>query len=722
MDEIQSPRPEIKIRTVNFKTNINIDSKTQAVQNINFQEILNNASGQQAVEGISSQNSSINLDSLNKQGLNPEESGNPANEKNPLHEKNTTTSVKVALDQDPHTTLFSQFNPQKPVNIKEKSFNFTNLLHSEPENDKNGLVNEKNTKKKIIRQTPEIIKSETTVRKEHSKKSEEKGFYESDTYKDSFSREAKRQDINNDNSTKIIKTEMNPLLIPAEAEQKFADEQKKRRSRNQENSTETEISTEEEFIAEVNKIIDGYGLKKHPSNLSRADGDNQDYNLWLKSLIFGAREEPLTVKESDILAKYITRDEKVSFTDKEILTKLLSDIFKHQIISLNPNLVTRLEKNAVELISRAFPSVILNGFIKKTVIEIEKGRHKASLTSAIYKMVNGERLTEAEVIDISALFHEDFAPEERETLKNIFSGYYHQDELEKIKQVIGRLAGSGNLPPGFTGCFYEIFLELIENEHYESVRQILKILEVYGQGNDFSVNEIKIIASLIARKYFSSKLIDNNKVAEIIGQLVSGQKVDYMTLELLTKITGKSLLSYLPARLDEEVSYFLRYLPFTDNEVKYQGTMEGHSVPEFCLGGKIKVSGIAKLGRKYNVSLILANRLSEKETEITPEKNSNFKKIIEIGSYQLKSLKLAWENKQIIIALNNDITIFNVDSGVDIFYYGALKVFLDPEDLSVQKLSLKNDYSGFLDYYKKTLKLSVKDKIIKINSKLFNKK
>jgi hypothetical protein len=195
-----------------------------------------------------------------------------------------------------------------------------------------------------------------------------------------------------------------------------------------------------------------------------------------------------------------------------------------------------------------------------------------------------------------------------------------------------------------------------------------------------------------------------------------------MTLELLTKITGKSLLSYLPARLDEEVSYFLRYLPFTDNEVKYQGTMEGHSVPEFCLGGKIKVSGISKLGRKYNVSLILANRLSEKETEITPEKNSNFKKIIEIGSYQLKSLKLAWENKQIIIALNNDITIFNVDSGVDIFYYGALKVFLDPEDLSVQKLSLKNDYSGFLDYYKKTLKLSVKDKIIKINSKLFNKK
>jgi hypothetical protein len=733
MDEIKNQLPDITVRSLNFKTNINLNSKTQAVQNVNFQEILNSAGGQQSSQSLSSQ-SSINLDSLTSLSQNNEGTGT-SNEKVPLNDKNTTSALKASSEQETHTSLFSQFIPQKPLNIADKTFKFsTSVPNEEKEPDDHSFKAEKKADKKTAGQKPENLKTKPAKEPEHKK--ENRSFYNSDTYKDSYTKEITKNETYNDN-LKIFKKDIliNPLILPGN-EQNPDEDQKRRKPGTWEIPTENNVeSSDTEFLAEVGKIIEGYGFEEPAFNLSRADSPNStDYNLWLKSLIFGASKEPLTVKDSDLLSKYIVKDDKIPFTDKEILAKLLSDIFKHQVISLNPNLISRLEKTGIELIYRAFPTVILNGFLKKTVTEAERG--KKTVTFAVYKLVNGILMTPDELDELSSLFNNEFETAEVNTLKKLFTGNFHKEDIEQIKFLIARIAEQDLLPPGFTGFLYELFMEQVYNEHQESARQVLQIIEVYASGRDFSFNEAKITAGLITKKYFTSKLMNKNKVTEILTRLITGEKVDFLSLELLAKISGQSLLSYLPARLDPDVKYFLKYLPFTENEVvSAENILEGgNKFPEFQFCGKINISKKSIIAGKVRLLLTLYNKFSEKETEVETDKNFVFNKLIETGDYQLTNLKIIMENglplKEINIplnrSLNNDVSgkniiLFNVEAKIDIFYFGTLKVFLEPGNFTLQKLSLKNDYKSFQEYYKKVLKKELKEKKIKINSKLYNK-
>ena len=65
-----------------------------------------------------------------------------------------------------------------------------------------------------------------------------------------------------------------------------------------------------------------------------------------------------------------------------------------------------------------------------------------------------------------------------------------------------QLSDKNLLPPGFTGCCYDIFLDFYNDLHLEKAKQVLKFLEIYGNNGNFSEKEARLISLFLAKKYF----------------------------------------------------------------------------------------------------------------------------------------------------------------------------------------------------------------------------
>lgn len=732
MDEIHIPH-EMKARPSNVKTNIQINAKVQGIQNVNFQEVLTNLHGQQLISNISTQSGNVTLESLLAPNINLEDTGNTQNEKSPANEKNSSTSVKSQVNQDSSTTIFSTFNPQKPATIKESTLKPSDALPKKEEaqetEEKPAKIfeNPDNTK-------PVKIKTVVVSKNKTSKEISPQKYYSDNSYKDSYIKDDNRKEDNilQSNYNLKLKKDNEYFLpqLPQNKENEDDEPDKRGKNKREKSQTENKIEPEEAFIFEIEKLIEAYCLKKPDFRLNIRNEKTLDNDLWLRSLIFDASKEALTSEDSEKLSKYISnQDKEISFTDREILFELLSEIFKHKVINLDSNLSSRLEKSGFDFIFRTFPDFILKGFIKKIVSESEKKKDREKISFSVFNFLNGLKNSDEDIQLLSSVYFNDFPEdEEQKTLSLMFGGRYLQTEAEKIRKIIIRMKENDSLPPGFTGSMYEIFAEQMENGHFEKSRQILSLLQVYVQGNDFSELESKVAAELIAKKYFNLKSINIVKVIDIIARLINGEKVDYLSLEIISKISEKGLLSYLPSRIDNDVKEFLKYLPFGNNEIKYNESSEKGSkdTTEFIFGGKVKIHGLSKLNQKFRIILSVFYFQDKEVINIYPESNGIFHQQFKSGNYQITDIKLIINDELVLIDFSqinhsSDLLFFNTDNNQNIFYFGTLKVFISIETLKMVKYSLKNDYKSFFDYMKNKLKISLKNRVIKINPKLIIK-
>ncbi len=410
--------------------------------------------------------------------------------------------------------------------------------------------------------------------------------------------------------------------------------------------------------------------------------------------------------------------------DKRNLYLLLSEIFKHQITNINPNFITRLDSSCFDLISKVFPSFFLQGMMKKIIIENEKKGNSAYI-SGIFKFISGKKLNDQEIFELSSSFNQEFLENDYQIIINLFSGKFETNEPEHLKMVIQKLKDGKNLPPGFIGAILDIFLNLMENKHLETAKQVLRILEIYSHEGHFNNSEARIIATLISQKFFDKKLINISKVIEIITKVINGEKVDYISLELISGLSNQGLLGILPLNINEELKDYLKFLPFSKNEVKYFSFDESEEiVKSFLCAGKIKISGLSRM--KFKIILNLLDIYNNEIKEISLNKSYFFKENLNNSKYRVFSLKLISKSNTINISLDNfmdnELLIFNISDNTDIFYYGTLKIFLNSVTYLPKKLQLKNEYKNFIESFKingNNSDESLGHKI-KINPRLFN--
>ncbi|MBC7475155.1 MAG: hypothetical protein H7263_12750 [Candidatus Sericytochromatia bacterium] len=697
MDEINSHIHEIQIRPNNLKNNIQLNGKTQAVQNINFQQVLSNVNSP-SPQIVNAGQSNISLESImqSQNEDNGELSEHETKEKiNDTH----TTSVKTVFVEDKSTSIFSQYIPQKTSEIKDKN---NNRLNKEKNLDK-GIYLKKKEK-------TQIKNSSSIDRKLENIKINKKLNLTNTNILD------EENIVSVINNNHLNKKESLLLQSPNHTENKgFKDEENRRKKHNNPNNDDDD----EQLIKNIEEIIENYGLEKTNFPLSRISGKSEEQDFWLRNLIFGATNEPLTSQDSELLSKYIVRYSEMPENDKKILSDLLKDIFQHQVIKLNSEIVNRLDKDGFDLMSRIFPNVLLDGYLQKS---LSKKEQKAKSSDILFDLINGIKISEAQAQLLVEDIDLEFNSEDKKIAIGIFQGNYEKEKLNNVYRILNHLKNNDYIIPGFIGHLQKIFIHLMDDNHHETAKQVLKFLEAYINDQILVYSDAKTIASLIIKNYFDTNKININKSSEILAKVIVGEKVEHISLELISKISGNSLLSFLPANIDSEIKNYLKTMPFSESEIERQFAhinSTGHSF-DFSFLIKIKINNLPLEINKLKLNIL--NTVTNKTQEIPFNNNSIFEFILESGTYKLQDISFYHNNQNSILFSNNysNETTFIISDLIDIFYFGTLKVFFN-KNYSLKSIELKNDYKEFSDHYKNKINYSLKDQIIKINPNLYTK-
>jgi hypothetical protein len=667
---------DISIRFNSSKNNIQINSKLTGNQNVNFQEILTNVGDSNQGSVINNSNQNINLESLQSQS-NENELSQSNDNKNINNDKNASTSIKSDSNKSSQTKIFSEYIPQKPVEVDSKNLN----LHNKPQKE-NILI------KKTIKLTNKVNKSKTI---------------QSNSLEIIVRRESKNSGLahNEEDSKKnsVVNKKENNVLENIILKNNYTDDkEEQRKKQNTFYYDDQEINDQD-----ISKILESYGLEI-PEFLSKG-GDNRDEN-WVKNLIFGSVKENLNSEDSEKIAKFIAikNPEQIAEKDKKVFTKLVNEIFKHQVNNINPEIFSRFEKNSSEFILKNFPHIIYNGVLKK-YFDVDSDKAKNSRLKMLVSFINNEKINDDDIKN-SGLYS-NFEDNEKENIDYLLKGEYNKLNNEEIYKSINKSKDLGISFGGFIDNVHQIVIESYENKLNQKLKQTIKILSDYRQYNFINENDSHFLSSNIVNTHFQSTNISQNKLTEIMTNLINGEYIEPVYLDLINQSFSKNLLSYLPNTINYQVADYIKGLPFSKNEVIIDEDKE-----LFKLFIKIKFYQKIK-----SINILNNDTLEILNFKITG-KNILFTDL-EISAYKIKSIEN--EDSQIIELSKFDKNFnldFSVDKKIDIFYFGTLEI-KNVKNNDLLSFKLKNEYQSFLSSYKKKSPEFFKDTILKVNPKLF---
>lgn len=676
MDEIKSS-PDISVRFNTSKNNIQLNSKTQGTQSINFQEILTNIGDVDQKSMVATNNQNVALESIQSQS-NENELSQGNDSKNINNDKNASTSIKTNTGSSSQSTLFSEYTPQKPVDIEN-----LNLNNTSKEKKELVLVKAKKNKK-----SDNKVKDKPKINLVLVHKSDSRNQREVIDTNDSENKET---------NTSLIKKDSLTNHGLQKKDDEFQDKEEQNRKPKHEIYQDNEVSDQE-----ITDILESYGLDI-PDFIGR--GDNQQDDNWVRNMIFGSLKENINVNDADKITKFLVNKnpEKLDHKDKKVFTKLVNDIFKHQITSIQPEIFSRFEKNTSEFILKNFPHIIYSGSLKKFFDNDDKKVTESKLKVFLAFLSNEK----AEKEDIKAFLAED---ENSENIEQILNGDYTEMSHENLYNSLNKIKQSGISFGSFTDNIHEVMIEFYENKSKEKLKQTARIISEYRKYNFISESDSHSLANIIVKKYFTSANLSQNKLTEIVTKIIQGDHIEDLYLDLINKALNKNLLSYLPNTINHQVYGYLRNAPFYHNEF----ISDKHS-EEDIFKFFIKV--------KYN-NLMLADGVIElTNTDNLEDISLNINKDNQVlydllnGTYKIKLLTV--KEKTINLAeIDKSFSLdFSVDKKTNIFYFGTLDIKENQQKNITFKV--KNEYKLFLDTYKKKYPEFFKKATIRVNPKLF---
>lgn len=699
MDDINLPK-ELKIIINEIKnTSIPINSKTHLNQSQNFSKIISDEF--KGLINISNGNndSIINLDDeIIKKNSN---SDNTTNRNKSIENKNEKSTI---------TNIYSSFVPQKIINIKnneKKELNFRKDYREEGKKDLEKMDTSK--------YPPEIAKRFQNIRETSNDDIIDTSNDET-KYKDTFVKEREEKDPLSaliSSTTKKDEEEENRSVV-LKQENQYPQDKERENKHNKSFIEQYKQKKDKESLPEkVDEMIKQYGLNK--SWISLADSPKSaGFDEWVKSLIFGASQKNITQKETEEISKYVTLSDKLHQTEKEIVEEMLKQILQNKIVYINSNSLVRMDKKAIELIIRLFPSQILRGIVKKFSEEKVENGHKF-----IYKVLNGIIVDDQEAEEIVNHFN-DFENEEKNVLKKVFKGFYAYYEIDKVYNVIAKLKKSDTLFPGLPGFLQESFLDFYSNEQIEKSKQMITLLEKYSLGGEFTKTEAQSISYLISKKHFSIKFINILRLREILTSLIIGEKVPFICLEIISKLSDKNPLVYLPSNIDPDMRDFLRYMPFNSNEVVLTDKKERENKKSFVLIGKIKFYG---LDYQFKLQVVIKDFFDDNnEIIINLDEENLFMEKIPVGKYVIDRINFIYEDGDFPVefAEPNHLSLLNFSCHNinEVFYFGTLRIYFEGDEQKyLSSIKLKNDYKEMVQSNKNNSYF--KNQKVKINPKLY---
>jgi hypothetical protein len=695
MDDINITK-EIKILINEIRnTNVPINSKIYLNLSQNFYKIILDE-----LKGLINVSNLVNTDSI----LTLDENVAIRKFDNSENTNNRSKNFENTNKKISSTNIYSSFIPQKIIkNNEKKELNFKRSSKEEGRK----ILEKMDTSK----YPPEIAKRFQNI-KEVEKNNESNYLDDESKYKDVFIKEKKE----NDPLSSLISSKKD------DKEENKGSKDKENENKQHKNFIEQykEKKDKESLPEKVDEMIKQYGLNK--SWISLADSPKSaGFDEWIKSLIFGAYKKNVTQKESEEISKYVTLSDKLHQTEKEIVEEMLRRILQNEIIYINSNSLVRMDKKAIELIIRLFPSQLLKGIIKKFSEEKIEGGAKF-----LYKILNGIIVDDQEAEEILKHFN-DFDDEEKNVLKKIFKGFYTYYEIDKVYSVIAKLKKSDNLFPGLPGFLQEVFLDFYSNEQTEKSKQVLMLIEKYSLGNEFTKTEAQLISYLISKKHFNIKFINILRLREILTSLIIGEKVPFICLEIISKLSDKNPLVYLPSNIDPDMRDFLRYMPFNSNEVVLTNKKEIENKKSFVLIGKLKFYG---LDYQFKLQVVIKDFFDDNnEIIINLDEDNIFMEKIPIGKYFIDRINFLYEEGEFPVefAEPNYLSLLNFSCNNinEIFYFGTLKLyFKGDEQKYLSTIKLENEYKEISKFnknnsYFKNQKIKINPKLYKIKSNSF---
>lgn len=677
MEEIKGV-PDFAVRFSSSKNNVQINSKVTGSQSINFQEILTNLGDPDQTSKINTSNQSINIDSLQSQANENELSQNNDN-KNINNDKNASTSIKSNNISQGQTALFSEYIPQKPVEVENKD------LNQAGRDKKEHLLIKKTGRKNTKQEKPKVkspLDSIKIIEVRERRNSSSLGNSED---------ESKQTSITNRKETQI------------NAPQLKENEQGDKEEQNKKNKNEYYLEDDEDISEQmISEIMESYGLEI-PDFIAKG-GNNQDEN-WVKNLIFGSVKENLNSDDAQKLSRFITykNPETIAEKDKKVFTNLVNDIFKHQINVIQPEVFSRFDKNTSEFILKNFPQVIYSGSLKK-YFEIDDKKIKDSRLKLFLSFLNNEEVTE-KVINEASLFTDEEIEQDKMTY--LLQGEYHKLSYEELYNSINKSKEKGVSFGSFVDHVHEVVLECYENNLNEKLKQTVKILGDYKQYNYINETDSQFLAKNLVTKHFINHTLSQTKLVDIMSQLINGEYVEPVYLDLINQSLAKNLLSYLPNTINHQVAEHLKALPFAKNEV-----INHEDIETFKLFVRLKINQKVK-------KITITNTNNTEYLKLNVESGNVLFTDLENACYKIKSLETeSGENIELSKFDKKFALDFSIDKKTDIFYFGSVEIKINQEKKTVS-FKLKNEYKSFLDKYKKNYPELFKKATIKVNPKLF---
>ena len=676
MDEIKA-NIDVSVRLNTSKNNIQINSKTQGTQSINFQEILINV-GETTQKTVSSNaNQSIVIESLQSQASEKELSQNNDNS-NINNDKNASTSMKSSSASQGQTALFSEYIPQKPVDVQDLN------LDKKPQ-DKKELIPLKKNKRDQLNTKREKTKINLSGIKIIEIRERKQGL-------------GQTENDDKENKSLQINKKDNQIVSQNKKEENFEDKEDQKK-KNHYYPEEDEVTDND-----IKKILESYGIDS-PEFIGSGNNDNDDQ--WIKNMIFGAIKENITSSDADKMSKFLVNKNPEFLADKDkiVFTKLVNEIFKHKIINLEPEMLSRFEKQSTEFIIKNFPHIIYSGTLKKYFDSDDK-KIKESKIKVFIASLNNEKVEQDDLKD--ALNYQD---EELENINGIINGDYLELTHESLYNGLNKLKQSGLSFGSFTDNIHQLIVDFYETKAKEKLKQIVKIASEYRKYNFISENDSHSLSSMIVKKYFDSEKLAQNKLTEIMTKLIQGENIEPLYLNLINQSLNKNILSYLPNTINHQVYQYLKEVPFYENEC-ISDSQNDQDLFKFFI--KVKINN--SIPNNINIKLLNIDQSEDIEINLNKE-NIDLNNLIN-GSYKLKAIIRDGHEINFAEYDKNFSLDFSIDKKTDIFYFGTLEIKLN-DHKNTFSFKIKNEYKSFLDIYKKKYPQLFKKASIKVNPKLF---
>lgn len=673
--------PDIKINiSSSSKSNIQLNSKIQGLQNVNFQQVLTNVNGDIQSVSIESKPYIESLNIIQNE-----------NQKQDLKDDKSNTKIRTLeieiSNQDP-SVLYSTFNPQKPVEV-EKSL--SNKVFIKKENSKN-ITNKKNQQKKLFVEKDNNL--DTTLLKETTE--------------------------NQQNSLTTLKKDDNISLLE---QKKYNKEDKDGNNKKKNSIDDFDFNNNEALISDedIEKIVSNYGLD-FTNIFSRGESKNspKNYEELINSLLFGLSKENLLSDDITKLTTYVTQKNiEISNNEKQAIKALIDELLKHETNFANNNSVIKFSEKAFDFISKIIPNELMKGFLKK-ISENDK-KNKDRFIKSIVRFINAKDTLD-DINNIKDFILSDLKNKNNDDLNSISDFLFNKANKNDYPKLYNFLVSENikqNLIPGFFKFMCLSFIESYENNQWEKTNQTLRIIQKYFSSEVFNENDKKLISSLIMKKLFENTKINSFIIEDYLLKVINGEIIDKSNLLLLEKESSYSLLSYLPYNINKDVKKILLDFESNSSEQEINNKDELYKEDEYQLvfTTQIKINNQKK---KYDSILVLFDIKRNKEIFLN-SKNNKFMSFLDSGEYRILGFYPIINNINLgfikIPTKYISKLTFSLEGLFEIFIMGRIELSLNIKSLNIKSLDLKNNSVQMINFLEKE-NFKTKNKIIKLNSKI----